>query len=82
VRGAPMITAGYVPIWMPLLEAIKHVQRVTGGTLQSAADELVPLLRDGVVKGRYLGQGRDDQIAAEQWYRGGLGGGWHRNICG
>jgi hypothetical protein len=60
------MAGGYVPKWMPLLEAIEYFQRVAG-TLQNAADELVALLREGVVRSRYRGQ--DDEITAEQWYR-------------
>jgi hypothetical protein len=62
---------GYVPEWMPLLNAIQHVQRVAGGVSKDACDALLMALRDGGVLSRVRGQAvrRSAGIAPEQWYR-------------
>jgi hypothetical protein len=62
---------GYTPIWLPLLDAINHVQGVAGGTSRGACDALLVALSDGAVLSRIRGKpvGRGAGIAAEQWYR-------------
>ena len=68
------MTAGYVPRWVPLLEAIRHIQRVAACSLNEASHQLLTALRDGGVKSRHWGVddtrrlGRDDGIAPTTWY--------------
>jgi hypothetical protein len=50
------MAVGYVAKWISLLEAIQHVQRVLGGTLEDARDKLLIGLREGAVTARYYGK--------------------------
>jgi hypothetical protein len=72
------MAAGYVATWIPLLEAIQHVQRVAGGTLEDAHDNLLIALREAGVASRYRGQdvggvaaqieGRSGGVPPARWY--------------
>jgi hypothetical protein len=61
----------YVPEWMPLLDAIQHMQRVAGSARKDACDALLIALCDGGVLSRVRGQAvrRGAGIDPEQWYR-------------
>jgi hypothetical protein len=61
------MTDGYMPEWMPLLEAIEHVQRIVGSNPREACDRVRLLLRDGRVKSRCAGT--EQHIKPVTWYR-------------
>jgi hypothetical protein len=77
VRGT-LVAVGYVPKWIPLLEAIQHVQRVAGSRLDEACDALLSALCDGGVASRYRGEdiggaaalieGGGGGVPAARWY--------------
>ena len=66
------MTGGYEPKWMPLIEAIEHVQCVTGGSPAEAYAMLLPALRDRAIKSRRMGGGLFGgcgKIDPSEWYR-------------
>jgi hypothetical protein len=73
------VTVGYVAKWMPLLEAIQHVQRIVGGPLKDARDKLLIALREGAVTARYRGkdiggvaahyEGTGGGVPPTRWYK-------------
>jgi hypothetical protein len=72
------MATGYVAKWMPLLEAIRHVQRTAGGIPTDACVQLLIALRDGGVASRYRGEdvggiaalieGRSGGVPPARWY--------------
>jgi hypothetical protein len=67
------LPTGYIREWPPLLDCIKHVQRVRGGTIDDAWRKLQPALYEGKVKARLAGTRyhtfRHDGIEPSEWYR-------------
>jgi hypothetical protein len=70
--------AGYIPQWIPLLEAIEHVRLVIGGTIEEAWRALAIPLREGAILSRFRGQevggiaaaieGNSGAILEHWWY--------------
>jgi hypothetical protein len=64
---------GYIREWPPLLDGIKHVQRVRPLALDGAWRELQPALYEGKVKSRLAGARyevpRHDGIKPHSWHR-------------
>jgi hypothetical protein len=65
------MAVGYVREWMPLLDAIYHIQRVAEGARKRACEVVLIAVCDGGVLSRVRGQAvrRGAGIAPEQWYR-------------
>jgi hypothetical protein len=65
--------AGYIREWPPLLDGIKHVQRVRTLALDGAWRELQSALYEGKVKSRFAGAryeiARHDGIKPHSWHR-------------
>jgi hypothetical protein len=64
------LPSGYAAKWMPLIDAIEHVQRVAGSATEREALRLA--LRDGAIKARYHGGGAfggDGCIDPSLWNR-------------
>jgi hypothetical protein len=66
------LSTGYIREWPPLLDGIRHLQRIRACTIEEAWQELQPALYEGSVKGRLAGVRyqtfRHDGIEPSTWY--------------